>query len=67
MSMISFQQITVFISIKDAPGNPAFFYPASGSSVADPDPDPKYPHHFAGSGSIIFSMYPDPDPDQKLQ
>ena len=32
-------------------------------SVADPDPDSKDPHHFAGSGSMIFSM--DPDPDQK--
>ena len=32
------------------------------SSVADPDP--KDPHHFAGS--IIFSMDPDPDPDQNL-
>ena len=31
-------------------------------SVADPDP--KDLHHFAGSGSIIFSM--DPDPDQNL-
>ena len=29
----------------------------AASSVADPDP--KYPHNFAGSGSIIFSMDPD--------
>ena len=28
-------------------------------SVADPDP--KDPHNFAGSGSIIFSIDPDPD------
>ena len=25
-----------------------------------------FPHHFAGSGSIIFSMDPDPDPDPDL-
>ena len=30
------------------------------SSVADLDPDPKDPHHFAGTGSMIFSMDPDP-------
>ena len=34
------------------------------SSVADPDP--KNPHHFAGSGSILFFMDPDPDPDPDL-
>ena len=37
---------------------------------ADPAPDPNDPHHFAGSGSIIFSMDPDPyldpDPDHNL-
>ena len=36
------------------------------TSVADPEPDPKDPHHFAGSGSIIFFMDPDPDPDLNL-
>ena len=30
-------------------------------SVADPDP-----HHFAGSGSMIFSMDPDPNPDLNM-
>ena len=35
------------------------------SSIADLDPDPKDPHHFAGSESrsIIFFMDLDPDPD----
>ena len=32
------------------------------NSVADPDLDIKKQQHFAGSGSIIFSMDPDPDP-----
>ena len=31
-------------------------------SVADPDPDPKDPNHFAGSGSEIIVSDPDPDP-----
>ena len=30
------------------------------------DPDPNDPHNFARSGSIIFSKYPDPDPDLNL-
>ena len=30
------------------------------------DPDPKDPHHFAGSGSITFSTDPDPDSDLNL-
>ena len=34
------------------------------NSVADPDP--KDPHHFAGSGSLIFSTDPDPKPDPDL-
>ena len=34
--------------------------------VGDPDPNPKDPHNFARSGSIIFSIYPDPDPDLNL-
>ena len=30
--------------------------------MADPDPDPKDPNHFAGSGSEIIVLDPDPDP-----
>ena len=30
------------------------------------DPDPKDLHHYGGSGSIKFSMDPNPDPDMNL-
>ena len=37
------------------------------SGVGDPHPDPKNPHHFVGSGSIILSTDPDPDPDSDMK
>ena len=36
------------------------------TSVGDLDPDPKDPHDFAGSGSVIFSTDPDQDEDLNL-
>ena len=41
------------------------------SCVAGPDSDPKDPHNFCGSGSIIFSKdldpNPNPDPNSDLE
>ena len=41
------------------------------SCVAGPDSDPKDPHNFGGSGSIIFSKdldpNPNPDPNSDLE
>ena len=41
----------------------SIYHPLPDVPPSVADPDPKHLQHFAGSGSIIFSMDTDPDPD----